>query len=284
MRIIRSPKQLKKVLSAARKKSLSVGFVPTMGYLHEGHLSLVRRSKKQNDLTVVSIFVNPLQFGPKEDLSRYPRDLGRDSALLSGIQTDILFLPAPKDLYSKNFQTAVSVGSLAKGLCGKTRPTHFAGVATVVAKLLNIVSPDRMYLGQKDYQQCRVVEQMVLDLDMPAKIVRVPITREPDGVAMSSRNVFLSPEERGEAVSLNRSLKTAELAVKNGIRDVSGIRRQITKILRSLKTGRVDYAEIVDSRTLEPVVKLKAGTKIVVALAVFFSKARLIDNKEIKVP
>ena len=283
MRILRSPQALYSALQRLIQKGSTVGFTPTMGYLHDGHLSLVRRSKKENDITVVSIFVNPLQFGPKEDYSRYPRNFRRDAGLLKTAGADLLFAPEAGALYPEGFQTTVTVGELAKGLCGKRRPAHFAGVATVVSKLLNIVGPCRLYLGKKDYQQFKVIERMARDLDLPVKAVMCPIVREKDGLAMSSRNVFLPPLERAEALLLNQALLAGESAVMRGERSAAKLRKTMLEVLRGARLARVDYAEIVDAATLRPMVKLRAKTIILLALAVFFSKARLIDNRLVRV-
>lgn len=283
MRILRSPQALHNVLAVRVRRNKRVGFVPTMGYLHEGHLSLVRRSVRENDVTVASIFVNPLQFGPAEDLSRYPRSFRRDAALLKRAGADLLFAPGAKALYPDGFQTTVTVGELTKGLCGRTRPTHFAGVATVVSKLLNIVGPCRVYLGQKDYQQFKVIERLIADLDIPARAVLCPIVREKDGLAMSSRNVFLSPTERREALVLSRALSEGARAIRAGARSARAVRKVMLETLKKAGTGRPDYAEIVDARTLRPMVKLQSGMEVLLATAVCFPKARLIDNRTLKV-
>ena len=284
MQVLTSRKALKAFLLSLKNKKKSIGFVPTMGFLHEGHLSLVKKSVAGNDCTVVSIFVNPLQFGPKEDLKRYPRDLQRDQRLLAQAGADVLFAPSSKEFYPTDFQTTVSVSRLGLPLCGRTRPGHFAGVATVVLKLLNLVSPDRLYLGQKDFQQCRVLEQMIEDVDMPVSVWRMPIVREKDGLAMSSRNVYLSPAERSEAALLSQSLRRARDFIQAGGQDAKKIKKEILSLVHSAVLGRVDYAEIVDARTLEPVVKLKKGARVLVALAVYFSKTRLIDNVLVDAP
>ncbi len=278
MKLIHTPRELRKLLPVKRRKIQSVGFVPTMGYLHAGHLELVRRARKENKCVVVSIFVNPLQFGPKEDFWRYPRNLERDQAMLAGEKTDILFVPRLQEFYASDFQTTVAVPSLSKPLCGQSRPTHFQGVATVVLKLLNLVMPDVLYLGQKDYQQFRVIEQMVQDMDFPARVAMVPIVRESDGLAMSSRNVLLSGPERREAVFLHRALEEGVKLVKNGQKDPLKVKKAIREILRFAAHGHPDYAEIVDAGTLRDMVKLKSGDRILLALAVGFSRTRLIDN------
>ena len=283
MKFITRASELQKYLEAARDRNQTIGFVPTMGYLHEGHLSLVRRARRENFFVVASIFVNPLQFGPREDLKRYPRDLARDRALLSKEKTDLLFTPTPGEMYPEGFQTTVSVGKIALPLCGAARPGHFAGVATGVLKLLNLVGPDTLYLGQKDYQQCLVIEQMVKELGLPVKVRRGPIVREADGLAMSSRNVFLSLRERREAAHIYRALRTAREGVQDGCREASVIKKAMRRVLKEAPRARIDYAEIVDARTLERVVKLKKGARILAALAVFFKHTRLIDNVLIRV-
>lgn len=283
MKVLSSRKALKALVFSLKNKKWSIGFVPTMGYLHEGHLSLAKKSVDQNDFTVASIFVNPLQFGPKEDLKRYPRNFARDKALLQSAGVDALFVPDTDEFYPESFQTTVSVKRLSKPLCGRTRPIHFEGVATVVLKLLNLVEPDRLYLGQKDYQQCRVIEQMIEDLDLGVRVLRLPIVRESDGLAMSSRNVYLSTLERAQAVVLSQALLHAKDLIAAGAQNTSMLKAQILRLIAVAPKARVDYAEIVDAHTLEPVVKLKKGQTVVVALAVYFSKTRLIDNILIKV-
>ncbi len=277
MKVIRHPREFRNALRSLKKKGRAIGFVPTMGCLHEGHLSLVRRSKKENRATVVSIFVNPLQFGPLEDFRRYPRNTARDTALLRKAKADFLFLPGLKEFYPAGFQTSASVKHLSRPLCGASRPTHFAGVATVVLKLLNLVRPDAIYLGQKDYQQFLIVEQMVKDLDLPVRVRMSPIVREPDGLAMSSRNVFLSASERREAPFLYRALQKAAQLAKTG-KDAVKIKKAVREGLKKAPHLKIDYVEIVDAETLAPVVELKSHRKILIALAVFFGKTRLIDN------
>ena len=283
MKVIRHQTALKKNLKGIRRGRETIGFVPTMGYLHEGHLSLVRRARKENDRVVVSVFVNPLQFGPKEDFALYPRDNRRDLKLLKNEKVDFVFLPDEKKFYPPSFETTVSVAKLSRPLCGVVRPKHFAGVATVVLKLLNQVSPDTIYLGQKDYQQCRVIARMVSDLDLPVRVRLCPIVREEDGLAMSSRNIRLDAEERMQAAYLNKALGVGEALVRKGIRNAEKIKAAIRTVLSQATRGKIDYAEIVDAVTLEPMVQLKTGQKIELALAVFFSKTRLIDNRIIRV-
>ena len=283
MKVIRHSAALKAALSKARKKHRSIGFVPTMGYLHEGHLSLVRRAKAENDVVVASIFVNPLQFGPKEDFVRYPKNFNRDRTLLAREGVDFLFVPAVKGIYPEGFQTSVTVDKLSLPLCGRSRPTHFKGVATVVLKLLNLTAPDVVYLGQKDYQQCRVLERMVEDLGLPVKVKKMSIVREQDGLAMSSRNVRLSPEERAQAPFIYQSLRRVRARIRAGERRTIKIKQEWLKMIKKASLGRLDYAEIVDADTLENMVKLLPGRRVVAAVAVRFKKARLIDNLLIKV-
>lgn len=278
MKLCRTAQALKAETAVWRKKSLRIGFVPTMGALHAGHLELVRAARAENDRVVVSIFVNPIQFGPREDFSRYPRPFARDRRLLESVQADLLFAPSAKGLYPEGFQTRVAVGPVAAPLCGRSRPAHFAGVATVVLKLLNLVSPGRLYLGQKDYQQVLVVKRMVRDLDLPVEVRMVPTVREPDGLALSSRNVFLSPAERVEAAGIYRALKAVRGQAAKGVRDVAALRKGLRKGLFGLKRGRMDYAEILDAETLSPMVKLAPKSRAIAACAVFYPKARLIDN------
>ena len=249
MKVCRSPQTLKKAVSALRKKNKRIGFVPTMGFLHQGHLSLVRQARKVHGAVVVSIFLNPLQFGPAEDLARYPRNSARDRKLLRQAKADILYLPDRISMYPKDFETTVSVKRLSFPLCGRTRPTHFAGVATVVLKLLNLVGPDFLYLGLKDYQQCRVLSRMVTDLNVPVRIVLAPIVREPDGLAMSSRNINLTADERAQATALYRALRgVRDLIVRQKARDVGSLQKAMrTMIGKEARLGRVDYARIVDA-------------------------------------
>jgi len=278
VRVIRHSRELRNALHLLKKRNRGIGFVPTMGSLHEGHLSLVRQSKRENQATVVSLFVNPLQFGPHEDFWRYPRDPARDTAVLRGEKVDFIFLPRLREFYPGDFQTSVSIKNLSRPLCGVSRPTHFAGVATVVLKLLNIVMPDVIYLGQKDYQQFRLVEQMVKDLDFPVRVRMSPIIREPDGLAMSSRNVLLSLSERHEATFLYRALQKGAELTKAGVEDAAKIKKAVREVLKNAPHLTLDYVEIVDAETLAPVVESKNHRKILIALAVFFGKTRLIDN------
>ncbi len=275
MRLIRSPQELTKKVIELKSKGKKIGFVPTMGYLHEGHLSLVRKSKRECDLTVVSIFVNPTQFGPKEDLSRYPRNLKRDSAMLRKAKVDFLFFPSAGDIYPKGFRDFVNPGPLAKGLCGDKRPGHFRGVATVVKRLFHIVPANVAYFGQKDFQQARVIQDMVERFRIPTKIRICPIVREKDGLAMSSRNVYLSESERIRAKSLSRSLRHAARLIRQGARNPAKIRAEMMRILKP-NTDKIDYAAIVDSKRLRAQKHLK--NTCLIAVACFVGKTRLIDN------
>lgn len=254
----------------------SVGIVPTMGYLHEGHLSLVRESRRRDDVTLATIFVNPTQFGPTEDLSRYPRDEARDLALLEDEGTHAVFMPAVEAMYPAGYATYVVVEGLTQRLDGASRPTHFRGVTTVVAKLFNILSPERAYFGQKDAQQLAVVRRMVRDLDLPVEIVGMPIVREADGLAMSSRNVYLTPEQRQAALALSRSLAAARGAFASGERDGGRIRAAIEAIVTAEPLAALDYASVADVETLDELVAIEG--RALVSLAVRFGGTRLIDN------
>ncbi|HOJ89215.1 MAG TPA: pantoate--beta-alanine ligase [Pseudothermotoga sp.] len=275
MRVIKTTTEMKKLAEELRKEK-TIGFVPTMGYLHEGHLSLVKRSKKENDVTVVSIFVNPTQFGPNEDYTSYPRDLNRDLALLEGEGVDFVFAPEVEEMYPRDYSTYVNEESLSRHLCGRSRPGHFKGVCTIVTKLFNVVKPHRAYFGQKDAQQFRVIRRMVRDLNMDVEVVECPIVREPDGLAMSSRNVYLSNQERSQAVALSKALNLAENLYRSGERNASRIVEKIKDYLSSFDKLKIDYVEIVDEESLEPLTQI--NKKAIVALAVWVGKARLIDN------
>jgi len=253
-----------------------VGFVPTMGYLHEGHMVLARRAKAENSSAVVSIFVNPTQFGPKEDFSRYPRDPERDLALLKKEGVEAVFMPPVDEMYPPGFSSWVEVGSIGDRLEGAARPGHFRGVATVVAKLFNIVRPDRAYFGQKDAQQVVVIKRMVTDLNMNLEIVAVPTVREPDGLAMSSRNIYLSPEERKQAAVLYQSLTLAQRLWAQGEKSAQAIRRQMTELIEKQPLAEIDYISIANAETLDELDVVRPPA--LVSLAVRFGKTRLIDN------
>jgi len=268
---------LRSRLKEAIKDGKSVGLVPTMGFLHEGHLSLIKRARAENDLLVVSLFVNPTQFGPGEDLESYPRDLEKDAALCREKGADILFAPDAGEMYFEDYGTYVEVsGELTKGLCGKSRPSHFKGVTSVVSKLFNIVDPDRAYFGQKDAQQVAVIKRMVRDLNFDIEIVVCPIVREKDGLAKSSRNIYLSEEERKAALVLNKSLRAAAERISSGERNAYEIKAMIEKMIKEESLSSIDYVEVVDAESIKPIENLKGS--VLVALAVSFGKARLIDN------
>jgi pantoate--beta-alanine ligase len=254
-----------------------VGFVPTMGYLHEGHLSLIRRARSENGSVVVSIFVNPTQFGPHEDFQRYPRDLERDLGLLDTEQVDAVFTPEVDEMYPTGASTMVEVEALSDILEGASRPGHFRGVATIVCKLFHLVHPDRAYFGEKDYQQLQVIQRMVRDLRMPVEVVGCPTIREPDGLAMSSRNVYLRPAERQAAVALSQALSEAERLFKDGVRDGSRLQAEVQNMLDKEPLIRTDYVAVVHPHTLQPAVTL-AAEGAVICLAVWIGHTRLIDN------
>ncbi len=277
MRVIKTVKEMEGVAKALRRSGKSVGFVPTMGYLHEGHLSLVKAARRENDTVVMSIFVNPIQFAPGEDLKKYPRDEKRDMELAEKEGVDILFIPSVKEIYPRKNLTFVEVKEITEYLCGGKRPGHFRGVTTVVAKLFNIVMPDRAYFGKKDFQQFKVIKKMVEDLNTDVEIVGCPIVRERDGLALSSRNIYLSEEERRSALSLYKSLILAKRTIESGEKSVENIKNRIRDFIFSFPhVKKIDYIEIVDQNSFEVVEYVKEGDLI--ALAVFIGNARLIDN------
>jgi len=281
MKVIRKIKSMQKIADDLRKKGKKIAFVPTMGYLHEGHLSLVRIAKKWGDVVVVSIFVNPAQFGPSEDYNSYPRDEKRDLSLLKKEKVDFVFIPSVEEMYPENYQTYVEVVEMSKYLCGRSRPGHFRGVCTVVTKLFNIVKPHYAVFGEKDYQQLKIIERMTADLNMDVKIIPGPTVRERDGLAMSSRNVYLSEEERKSALSLSKALNEVKKMVEGGERDCEVLIRKAREIIEREPHTRIDYVEIVDPVRLEPIKRIE--DKAVIALAVFVGKARLIDNMKLEV-
>ncbi|MBP7794887.1 MAG: pantoate--beta-alanine ligase [Candidatus Saccharicenans sp.] len=259
-----------------KQKGLRVGFVPTMGYLHEGHLSLVREAKRRNDRTAISIFVNPKQFGPAEDYNVYPRDFKRDAALLEKEGVDLIFYPGVEEMYPAGYKTYVEVEDLENKLCGRSRPGHFRGVCTVVLKLFNLIQPDEAYFGWKDAQQVIILKKMVEDLNLPVKIRPMPLIREEDGLALSSRNIYLNQQERQAALVLYRSLDLAEKMIKNGEREAARIGQQMVNLISAEPLARIDYVEIVDLQTLEPLTTIEGDA--LVAVAVYFGRTRLIDN------
>lgn len=284
--IVTTIAELRARLDGGRARSQSVGFVPTMGFLHDGHASLMRASVADTEpsdtggpngrITVVSIFVNPLQFAPTEDLDAYPRDLDRDLAVCGQAGVDLVFVPSVEEMYPDPIMTTVSVAGVSEPLEGRSRPTHFAGVATVVAKLFNIVGPCTAYFGEKDWQQLAVVRRMVLDLSLPVRVVGCPINRDPDGLARSSRNVYLTAEERAAAPSLRRALDVGVAAVKNGETDALAVARAMAQVIDHSLHGELDYAAAVQADTLIADGPLHDEVRLL--LAVGFSKARLIDN------
>ncbi|WP_150273590.1 pantoate--beta-alanine ligase [Paenibacillus tepidiphilus] len=284
MRVIRTIEQLREALEYLRGGGHTpIGFVPTMGYLHEGHASLLRRAAEQSGTVVMSIFVNPLQFGPNEDFAAYPRDEARDLALAEREGADIVFMPSVEEMYPQAIRTTVSVSVLTDRLCGASRPGHFEGVATVVSKLFGIVQPDYAYFGLKDAQQVAVLRRMVSDLNMNVKIVACPIVRENDGLALSSRNVYLSEEERRQALVLSRSLREVRAALEEGkVRTVNEAKAMLQSVISSSPLAVIDYAEILTFPALEPLEGnsrlLEADGELIIALAVKFGRTRLIDN------
>ena len=268
--------KVRAAVKAWKKEGLTVGFVPTMGYLHEGHKSLIDAARKENDRVVVSIFVNPMQFGPTEDLESYPRDLKKDAALCEAAGVDITFHPEPEEMYVDGFCSYVDMNGLTAELCGKSRPIHFRGVQTVVLKLFHIVTPDRAYFGQKDAQQLAVIRRMVKDLNVDTTIIGCPIIREADGLAKSSRNTYLSEKERQAALVLNHSLKAGKALVDAGETRASVIKSAITAEIEKEPLAKIDYVDVVDFDTITPVETLTGS--ILVAIAVYIGKTRLIDN------
>ena len=275
MKIVETVKEVREQVKEWKKQGLSVGFVPTMGYLHEGHKSLMDAARKGNDKVVVSIFVNPMQFGPTEDLATYPRDLDHDAALCESAGVDLIFHPEPEEMYEKDFCSFVDMTGLTEGLCGKTRPIHFRGVCTVVNKFFNIVTPDRAYFGQKDGQQLAVIKRMVRDLNMDIEIIGCPIVREEDGLAKSSRNTYLSPEERKAALILSKTVALGKELAKTE-KDANKVVEAMKKNIETEPMAKIDNVEAVDALSMEPVEKLE-GT-CMLAMAVYIGKTRLIDN------
>ena len=275
MKIVGTVKEVREQVKEWKKQGLSVGFVPTMGYLHEGHKSLMDAARKGNDKVVVSIFVNPMQFGPTEDLATYPRDLDHDAALCESAGVDLIFHPEAEEMYEKDFCSFVDMTGLTEGLCGKTRPIHFRGVCTVVNKLFNIVTPDHAYFGQKDGQQLAVIKRMVRDLNMDIEIVGCPIVREEDGLAKSSRNTYLSPVERKAALILSKTVAFGKELAKTE-KDAHKVVEAMTKNIETEPLAKIDYVEAVDALSMAPVEKLE-GT-CMLAMAVYIGKTRLIDN------
>ena len=277
MKIVSTVAEVREIVKGWRAAGETVGLVPTMGFLHAGHQSLIAASVKGNDHTVVSVFVNPTQFGPNEDLASYPRDLDRDAALCESTGADVIFHPEPAEMYPEGFVSFVDMNGLTNHLCGLSRPVHFRGVCTVVSKLFNIVQPDHAYFGQKDAQQLAVVKRMVKDLNMPLEIVGCPIVREADGLAMSSRNTYMNAEERKAALILSQSIRLGEQMVKDGERDANVVKSAMTALIESEPMAEIDYVEVVDGLTMESIDTIKG--EILCAIAVKINnKVRLIDN------
>ena len=276
MEVVSTIKEVKEIVSGWKKQELSVGFVPTMGYLHEGHGSLITKARENNDKVVVSIFVNPMQFGPSEDLASYPRDLEKDSAFCESLGADLIFHPEPSEMYHDNFCSYVDMTVLTEELCGLSRPTHFRGVCTVLTKLFNIVQPDRAYFGQKDAQQLAIVKHMVEDLNMNLEIIGCPIVREEDGLAKSSRNTYLSPEERKAALILSKTIFMGQKMVEDGETDAVKLVSAMRENIEKEPLAKIDYVKAVDGLTMQQVSEIKSPT--LVAIAVYIGKTRLIDN------
>lgn len=275
MKIVSTIEEVRAQVSAWKKEGNSIGFVPTMGYLHEGHMSLIDAAG-ENDKVVVSIFVNPMQFGPNEDLASYPRDLEHDAKMCEEHGVDLIFHPTPEEMYGESFYSFVDMDVLTKELCGLSRPVHFRGVCTVVTKLFNIVTPDKAYFGQKDAQQLAIIKRMVKDLNMPLTIVGCPIVREADGLAKSSRNTYLSPDERKAALVLSRSIFLGKEMVEKGERDSKKVIAAMTAEIEKEPLAKIDYVKMVDLETMQQVEKIEGG--ILTAIAVYIGKTRLIDN------
>ncbi|MDP2980611.1 MAG: pantoate--beta-alanine ligase [Candidatus Omnitrophota bacterium] len=276
MKIYKSISSLIKKVREVKKHGYKIGLVPTMGFLHEGHMSLIRKARKDTDYVIVSIFVNPAQFGPKEDFKRYPRAIKRDLMLCEKEGADIIFTPEAKEMYPKDYATYVSVEKITYKLCGASRPGHFRGVSTVVAKLFNITMPDIAYFGQKDAQQAIIIKRMAEDLNMSVEIKVMPVVREKDGLAMSSRNVYLNRKERGRAQSIYKSLKSAKELFNEGERDSKKIINKIKRVINNQPDAKIDYAAIVDAKDLRDIKKISG--EALVAIAVWIGKTRLIDN------
>ena len=274
--VVKTIKEVRDQVTAWRKEGLTVGLVPTMGYLHEGHLSLITRAVAENDRVVVSDFVNPIQFAPNEDLESYPRDIEADSRLCDGAGASLIFNPEPEEMYAPGFCTFVDMNGLKYELCGKSRPIHFSGVCTVVSKLFNIVQPDRAYFGQKDAQQLAIIRQMVRDLNMPLEIIGCPIIREEDGLAKSSRNTYLSPEERKAALILSKTIALGQKLVEEGERDSEKLIAAMKANIETEPLAKIDYVDVVNAITVDRIPTLSG--EVLVAMAVYIGKTRLIDN------
>jgi pantoate--beta-alanine ligase len=282
LKLIKSVQEMQKLALKLRATGKSIGVVPTMGFLHEGHLSLARAARQENDLVVMTNFVNPRQFGPQEDFAAYPRDLERDSRLAESAGVDFLFAPGAEEMYPDGYCTEVEVtGEVTRKMCGRTRPTHFKGVTTVVLKLFLITQPRRAYFGQKDYQQAVVIRRMAADLNLPLEVVTCPIVREQDGLAMSSRNSYLSPEERREALTLSRALQAGAGLIMDGERRPEPVRERMAAVLQASPLVQIDYAVVYDALGLEEMERLQG--RVLLAVAAWVGKTRLIDNLIVEV-
>lgn len=277
MKISGSIKETRDLVKEWKSQGMSVALVPTMGYLHEGHKSLMERARKENDKVVVSIFVNPMQFGPNEDLEAYPRDLEHDSKICEAAGVDLIFHPEVSEMYGPDFHSFVDMSVLPEQLCGKSRPVHFRGVQTVVSKLFHIVPANRAYFGQKDAQQLAIIRRMVIDLDFDIEIIGCPIVREADGLAKSSRNTYLSEEERAQAVILNQSLEEAMKSIESGEKDAAKVKQIITDKLNTCPLAKIDYVEVVSFDNIQPIEKIEGA--VLIAIAVYIGSTRLIDNR-----
>jgi len=281
MKTIENISRMSTFVKMMRKEGKSIGFVPTMGHLHAGHLSLVKAAKKHTDVVVMSIFINPIQFGPGEDFKKYPRDLKHDEEMAREAGVDVIFYPSLPDMYPDGYATYVTIEELTSNLCGESRPGHFRGVATVVTKLFNIVKPEVVYFGQKDMQQALMIKKMVADLNMDIDVKMMPIVREPDGLAMSSRNSYLSAGEREDAAIIYQSLERARILIRDGEGDVRKIIKVVEDMIRTRQSAKIEYVKVVDTKKLEDM-KTISG-EVSVAVAVFFGNTRLIDNTTIMV-
>lgn len=274
--IVHTINEVRQQVKEWRQHGLTIGFVPTMGYLHEGHQSLIKKAVEQNDKVVVSVFVNPMQFAPTEDLESYPRDLQADAVLCEKTGADLIFNPEPEEMYANGFCSFVDMNGPTAELCGKSRPIHFRGVCTVVSKLFNIVTPDRAYFGQKDAQQLAVIKRMVMDLNIPIEIIGCPIIREADGLAKSSRNTYLSEEERQAALILSKTVFMGQQLVENGLTDANELKERMKKNIETEPLARIDYVEVVDFNDIS--IRDTTSDNTLIAMAVYIGKTRLIDN------
>lgn len=274
--IVHTINEVRQQVREWRQQGLTIGFVPTMGYLHEGHQSLIKKAVEQNDKVVVSVFVNPMQFAPTEDLESYPRDLQADAVLCEKTGADLIFNPEPDEMYTNGFCSFVDMNGPTAELCGKSRPIHFRGVCTVVSKLFNIVTPDRAYFGQKDAQQLAVIKRMVMDLNIPIEIIGCPIIREADGLAKSSRNTYLSEEERQAALILSKTVFMGQQLVENGLTDANELKERMKKNIETEPLARIDYVEVVDFNDIS--IRDTISDNTLIAMAVYIGKTRLIDN------